>query len=231
MPDDERRIAEQIQYYRARAPEYDEWYTRRGRYDLGVEGNRTWASELAQAREALLASRPEGNILEVAAGTGYWTRVLAGQAASLTALDASPEALSLNRERVGDLGVRYVTAGVFSWKPEARYDYVFFAFWISHVPARRMVDFWRFVRASLAPEGRVFLIDNRRPSSITMPENPDAADPTVHRMLNDGRAYRIIKSYYTAETLSRQLTGLGWRPKIHETSRYFVLGSVRPDVE
>ena len=32
-------LAEQIEYYRARAPEYDEWWVREGRWDLGPEQN------------------------------------------------------------------------------------------------------------------------------------------------------------------------------------------------
>jgi hypothetical protein len=34
---DERLLADQIAYYRARAGEYDEWFLRQGRYDRGLE--------------------------------------------------------------------------------------------------------------------------------------------------------------------------------------------------
>ena len=228
---DERLIAEQIRYYRARAPEYDEWYVRRGRYDLGAEGNQSWAEELCQVRDELLASGPGGRILEIAAGTGYWTRILAGQAEAMTALDASPEALGLNRERVGDPRVRYETGDVFSWQPKTRYDFIFFGFWVSHVPGRRMAEFWQRVLASLAPGGQVFLVDNLRSSSIRNPEHPTAEDPTVERRLNDGRAYRIVKVYYTAAMLAEQLSALGWHAELRETPRFFVFGSARPGGE
>jgi hypothetical protein len=36
---DDRFLAGQQEYYRARAPEYDEWWERRGRYDHGPEAN------------------------------------------------------------------------------------------------------------------------------------------------------------------------------------------------
>ncbi|MAE96771.1 MAG: SAM-dependent methyltransferase [Deltaproteobacteria bacterium] len=224
----ERLLEEQIRYYRERAPEYDEWYARRGRYDLGAEGNRRWADELDQVQGALLASRPGGRVLEIAAGTGYWTRILASRAETLTALDSSPEALARNRTRVGDPRVRYEIGDVFSWQPAERYDFVFFAFWVSHVPAPRMARFWQRVGAALAPGGRVFLVDNLRSSSIRHPENPTAEDPTVERTLNDGRRFRIVKVYYTAAALAAELAALGWRPELVETERYFVLGSVEP---
>jgi len=39
---DEELLAEQRDFYRARAPEYDEWWQRRGRYDRGVELGAEW---------------------------------------------------------------------------------------------------------------------------------------------------------------------------------------------
>ena len=38
-------LEEQISYYRARAPEYDEWFLRKGRYDVGADDNQRWHAE------------------------------------------------------------------------------------------------------------------------------------------------------------------------------------------
>ena len=40
--DDDGLLAEQRAYYRARAPEYDEWWQRRGRYDRGSDLAEEW---------------------------------------------------------------------------------------------------------------------------------------------------------------------------------------------
>ena len=54
MPNaDQALIDQQIRYYRQRAPEYDEWYYRRGRYDHGPEHTRLWQQEIAAVRETL----------------------------------------------------------------------------------------------------------------------------------------------------------------------------------
>ena len=37
VPDPDSLVQEQIAYYRARAPEYDDWWLRTGRYDSGDE--------------------------------------------------------------------------------------------------------------------------------------------------------------------------------------------------
>jgi len=76
-PDDPGLIAEQIDYYRARAGEYDEWYLRQGRYDHGPEWNGVFQAELEEVHQALRRFGPGGQVLELASGTGWWTGTLA----------------------------------------------------------------------------------------------------------------------------------------------------------
>ncbi|MDX1388339.1 MAG: class I SAM-dependent methyltransferase, partial [Acidobacteriota bacterium] len=94
---DDRLLRQQIDYYRARAAEYDEWFLRRGRYDHGPELNRTWFDEVDEVRAWLDGIEIGGAVLEIACGTGNWTERLAPRATRLTALDASPEMIAINR--------------------------------------------------------------------------------------------------------------------------------------
>ncbi len=109
---DEELLEGQLAYYRARAGEYDEWFLRKGRHDRGPEWNRRWFWEIEEVRRELDRFRPTGNVLELACGTGLWTVELARHAASVTAVDASPEVLEINRTRLREVGretrVRYV---------------------------------------------------------------------------------------------------------------------------
>ena len=74
-------------------------------------------------------------MLELAGGTGLWSRRLAHTAQHLTVVDAAPEVLAINRERVGDPSVAYVQADLFHYAPApGAYDVCFFSFWLSHVP-------------------------------------------------------------------------------------------------
>jgi len=50
---DARLVEQQISYYRARAPEYDEWFFRQGCHDRGEDWNRIWFSEVEEVREEL----------------------------------------------------------------------------------------------------------------------------------------------------------------------------------
>ena len=47
---DERILQEQIDYYRARAAEYDEWFYRHGRCDHGEADNQQWTAEADQVQ-------------------------------------------------------------------------------------------------------------------------------------------------------------------------------------
>jgi 2-polyprenyl-3-methyl-5-hydroxy-6-metoxy-1,4-benzoquinol methylase len=145
----DRVLQEQIAYYRARAPEYDEWLLRQGRYDQGPAVNAGWRTELEEVIQALDGFALRGRVLELAGGTGIWTKQLAQAAAELTVVDASPEMLGINRDRVRDPYVRYITADLFEWHPETVYDVVFFGFWLSHVPPNGSCRSGRSSRAAL----------------------------------------------------------------------------------
>jgi len=116
--------------------------------------------------DALDAFAPGGQVLELAAGTGTWTGELARHADHVTAVDAAPEVLAINRARHGGLRVTYVVADLFSWTPPRRFDAVCSGFWISHVPAARWAWFWTLVDAALAPGGRVWFCDSAHPAHV-----------------------------------------------------------------
>ena len=98
-------LAEQIAYYRARAGEYDDWWYRRGRYALPPDLERDWFADVAEAEAALREFAPTGRVLELACGTGLWTRQLAARATHVTAVDASPEVIALNKARLDTVPV------------------------------------------------------------------------------------------------------------------------------
>jgi demethylmenaquinone methyltransferase/2-methoxy-6-polyprenyl-1,4-benzoquinol methylase len=227
-------LKDQVDYYRARAGEYDEWWFRTGRYDRGPEFNARWREEVTaveHAVEAWLAERQPRSVLELACGTGLFTRHLAPRVDAVTAVDASPEVIAINRARVAAKNVDYVQADLFEWRPASRYDLVFFSFWLSHVPQDRFAAFWRTVAAALAPEGSAYLIDSSLDTTSTAKDHaaPSREAGVVTRKLNDGREFRIVKFFYRPEELAAKLAGIGWRSDIAQTERYFIYGSAARD--
>lgn len=220
-PDD--LIDEQIAYYRERAPEYEYWWT-----ESGPGGVHTWDEEVAALEAAVDAFGPTGSVLELACGTGLWTRILARTADRITAVDASPETMALNRRRlpVDACPVTFVEADLFAWEPTERYDLVFFSFWLTHVPPSRFEWFWALVDRCLAPGGRFYLIDNRQSDWVRGDGQPPGAQVSL-RHLRDGRPFRIVKVYYEPDELTDRLSALGWEASIAATGHAFIHGGGR----
>jgi SAM-dependent methyltransferase len=207
-------LAEQVAYYRARAHEYDATHA----FD---------AASRARLLDALRAFAPRGRVLELACGTGQWTAELAKYASLLTAVDASPEMIAINRARVPQDNVRYVEADLFAWSPPERSDVVFFSVWLSHVPPQRFEGFWALVADCLNENGRVFLIDELPAAAAHERWIPDAIAPVVERPLTTGASYRAIKVLHDPVELGARLSGLGWLADIRTVSRRFFYATVK----
>ncbi|MEA2273736.1 MAG: hypothetical protein QOI98_2444 [Solirubrobacteraceae bacterium] len=209
----DRLLAEQVAYYRAVAGEYEQ-------HSLSGDEVAGGGSELEAALDAFA---PTGDVLELACGTGGWTTQLLRHADSVTAVDASPEMLAIAAARVGDdTRVRFVEHDLFTWRPDRRYDVVFFGFWLSHVPLERFESFWTMVTNALMPGGRVFFADDgyRTPEELVEGE----ASSTIERRLLDGTVHRAVKVPHTPQDLEGRLARLGWRIAVTPTAGPFFWG-------
>src|SRR4029453_1766862 len=219
----DRLLAEQRRYYRTRDPDYYAWWFRRGAYALDTETAARWFADVGELEAALEAFGPRGDVLELAAGTGIWTRHLLRHAAHVTAVDAVAEVLKLNRARTGG-AADYILADVFEWEPPRGLDVCFFGFWHSHVPSRHFEAFWRRADRALKPEGRVFLLDNAR-----LGESPPlvgGGGEVARRRLLDGREFDIVKRIWEPRELERKVAAVGWRLKARTPANgYFICAS------
>lgn len=221
-------LDEQLSYYRARAVEYDEWWERRGRYDRGPVSNSRWHAEIADVRRVFDKLALTGEVVELAAGTGFWTELLASRGARLTALDGSSEMLAINKARLGELATRveYQEVDLFDWRPARHWDGLVFCFWISHVPRDRLDAFLERCREALVAGGTMFFLDGQRVDETTAADHvlPDENSEVMQRRLNDGREFRIVKNFYTPEELIERATAAGFDLEVHRTANYFQFG-------
>ena len=207
-------LADQIDYYRRRAGEYDA--TAYG--DVAAARNRI--------ARLVAEMRPAGSVLEIACGTGLWTEALAGLADTVTAIDAAPEVVEIARDRVRSANASFEVADVFSWTPDARFDVIFFSAWLSHVPANRFEQFWQSLRGLLAEDGRVLFVDEH------VDERGKEAyvagrDEVVERRLRDGGTFRVIKNFVDPERLELRLRRRGWDCAIRRDGSDWVCGEAR----
>jgi 2-polyprenyl-3-methyl-5-hydroxy-6-metoxy-1,4-benzoquinol methylase len=219
----------QIEYYRARATEYDDWFLRRGRYDRGADATRRWFEQVQEVREVLRTVPLDGkSVLELAPGTGIWTEELVDRAARVTAVDASREMLALNRERLGERAskVTFVTADLFEWLPSHQFDAVVFCFWISHVPVEMLDEFLTRVAHALVPGGLVFFVDSRREHTSTASDHvlPTDGEETMIRRLDDGREFVIYKNFWNPDVLEEVCRRAGLEVRVGQTVDFFQFG-------
>ncbi|MGH2416936.1 MAG: class I SAM-dependent methyltransferase [Candidatus Limnocylindria bacterium] len=201
---DRQLLDEQIAYYRARAAEYDATFP--------SEAD-PFADAAERIRAALRAFEPRGRVLELAAGTGQWTGILADFAEELVVTDASPEMLELNRAKVGERGIEYRVADAFTMDASHDYDAVFFGFFLSHVPPGRFEPFWSLVEGLLAPGGRAFFVDEGR-HFLWREDWLDEEAGIVRRPLTDGQVHRAVKVLWQPAELEQRLTELGWAASV-----------------
>jgi 2-polyprenyl-3-methyl-5-hydroxy-6-metoxy-1,4-benzoquinol methylase len=212
-------LKEQLTYYNARAREYDESLQGVGSSNAAQsefeEANQEWQ----QIISALHAFGPVEDVLELACGTGIWTRELMSIGASITAIDGSSEMIEINRAKSGAAAIDFESVDLFSWEPKREYDLVFFAFWLSHVPRSHMSEFLSKAARATKPGGRVFIVDEPRSDSNI--SGPNTESLYQERTLNDGRSFRIVKVYYDPQEIERELEKQGLKKESSMIGRTF----------
>ena len=199
-------LDEQIEYYRARAQEYDESIAEA--FDL-----------LSPGKDLLLAMGKFDSILELACGTGIWTETLLHMGKSVTAVDAAPEMLEIARNKFGEERIKYQQTNLFEWEPTQKYDLVFFANWLSHVPPAALDEFLDRVQRSIRPDGQIAMIDQYQPSDSD--KRIAKEDIYATRPVEDGREFTIIKAFYDLPYLHKKVEQLGFEVSINKFSDTF----------
>jgi demethylmenaquinone methyltransferase/2-methoxy-6-polyprenyl-1,4-benzoquinol methylase len=175
------------QYYRARASEYDLFYEVPERLE-----------ELAQLKAWLIERTKERTILEVAAGTGHWTEVVAPFARAITATDYNAETLAIAAKRNLGPHVTLFTADAHALPHFAtRFDVGMAHLWWSHVERQRLKPFLSHFASRLAPGATILMIDQLYVEGFNAPisREDEGGNQYTIRRLKDGSTYEIIKNF------------------------------------
>jgi ubiquinone/menaquinone biosynthesis C-methylase UbiE len=224
-PDPDAR-AEMVAYYQARAGEYDDWYLRRGRYARGPIHDAAWNAELDTAGRWLDELPIAGEIVELAAGTGWWSPLLASKG-ELWLYDAAEAPLERARDRLLAHGLRAHIHIRDAWaEPDRAVDAVVLGFWLSHVERDRTAAFLALARRWLKPGGTLATIDSLPdPQSGAADHDPAVGDRATRR-LEDGREFTIVKVLRDAAELGAALEAAGFTDvRVETTGRFFVLAT------
>ncbi len=109
--------------------------------------------------------QPCREALEIGCGTGAFSRLLAGRADHVTALDLSPNMIRLARERSREFdNLQFEVADATLWDiPAGRYDCIVSLATFHHLPAEEILE---RVKPGLAAGGRLIVLDLYRMGSL-----------------------------------------------------------------
>lgn len=175
-------------YYDRRAPEYDDWYLGEG---LFAERDRPgWQEELSAVCSVLAALEP-ATTLDIACGTGFLSRHLAGR---VLGLDRSPAMARLAKERIGAAGVADALAMPVADHAVAR---VFAGHFYGHLPPGERARFLQEVRR-VAQE--LVVVDSA-------PRPGEPPESWQERVLNDGSRHVVFKRFVSAGQVATEIAG------------------------
>jgi SAM-dependent methyltransferase len=175
------------EYYRARAAEYDLFYDTPDRWD-----------ELARLKAWLIERTTGRTVLEVAAGTGYWTEVVAHLAGSVTATDLNPETLAIAAKRRLGANVHLVAADAHCLPHfTTAFDVGMAHLWWSHLEKQRRISFISHFASRLVPGASLLMIDQLYVEGFSRPisRKDEWGNQYAIRRLKDGRSYEIVKNF------------------------------------
>ena len=212
-----------LEYYRRRAAEYEKVYDKPERQE-----------DLERLRAIVPAYFSQRRVLEVACGTGYWTRPVSARATSIVAIDLAPETLAIARAQTESKApIEYRIGNAFDLAAiSGTFDAGLVAFWWSHVTLATLHEFLIGLHQRLGNGARVLAMDNRYVEGSNYPiTRTDASGNTYQRrVLDNGAEYEVLKNFPTAEEVSRAIVDAGGiAPVVHELTYFwyatYVVGS------
>ena len=180
-------------YYQARASVYDKVY-----------GYPERQEDLRFLERYIPEQFKDRDLIEVAAGTGYWTQFIAPQVRSVLATDANDVTLNELRGRKLPENVNTEVADAYELETGGRtFNAAFAGCWLSHVPKDRLAGFINNLHRKLTDSAKIILLDNsiaqceRLPVTFTDTEGNTFQD----RVLEDGSSHRVLKNFPTEAEL------------------------------
>jgi SAM-dependent methyltransferase len=173
------------------------------------------------------------HVLELAAGTGWWTSVLADTAASVTATDVSQAALEVARaRRAWPPSVSFAVADALDLHAvRGNFDAAFAGFFWSHIPLAKIDAFLEGLMLRVLPGSLVVFADSRLvPGSVHPVARRDEQGNTYQRrQMDDGSSWDVLKNFPEPGQLRSRLSRFGQSAGVEELDHYWLAWCRSPD--
>ncbi|MEM8484297.1 MAG: class I SAM-dependent methyltransferase [Bacteroidota bacterium] len=183
-------------YYEKRQPEYEAIYQKPERQE-----------DLLWLCDALSPHVRRRRVLELACGTGYWTRRMKHDATSIHATDISAQLAEAAVMSCDHASVTGDTLDAFNLPDNLDFDCVVAGFLYSHILIEQRASFLKGLTASLPIDTTLLLYDNKYVpgSSTPISRTTPTGDTYQRRKLKDGSQHEVLKNFPTKKELQTTL--------------------------
>lgn len=208
---------ETIKYYDKRAAEYDKIYFR---------NNVVRQGEIAQLYTLSARTLARKTVLDMACGTGFWTKVVSGQAASITGIDINDATLTQALKKKYRCPARFIRSDFFDLPfPPESFGGLLASFVLSHVRRQEMGRLLNNIKKVVRSGSPAFFCDNNLICEM-IPEmiwDEDHVNSYRKRWLESGEEFLILKNYFTRDELQDLFNQWGRVENIHFGEYYWAV--------
>jgi SAM-dependent methyltransferase len=181
--------------------------------------------DLAAMRQHVAEALRGHVVLELACGTGYWTKVIAASADSVVATDINPEMIALAQLRALPDKVQFRVADAANLPDDiGSYTAIFIGFWWSHVKREQQEKFLAHLRSKVGDVALVLLDDVYVEGSSDTVARTDLEGNTYQiRVAPDGERYEIPKTYPSDSALRKKMASSVREIRIVRLAYYWML--------
>lgn len=205
------------EYYSKRAEEYDDVYHRPDKTRLKEQ--RLLAEYITQTFKGKF-------VLELACGTGFWTKYLFKPAKKVLATDYSLNMLEIASSRLSkNYNIIFLQADAYNPPISIpKFNGAMANFWFSHISKRKIKQFLATLHSRLARNSVVLMADDvyieGRGGELVRKENEDTLK---RRVLKSGEQFDVLKNYYTSGQLKKIFSKYSHKLEIKYLTNFWIV--------
>lgn len=207
-----------VEYYSKRAQEYDDIYHRPDK--IRLKEQKFLAKYISQTFKGKF-------VLELACGTGFWTKYLLKSAKKILATDYSENMLEIVGKRYSkNPKIMFLQADAYN--PPISYPKFNAAmanFWFSHIPKKKIRKFLETLHSRLSKNSVILIVDGVYVKGLggDLVVKKESEDTYKRRKLNSGEYFDILKNYYTKKELGDIFSKYSREVEIEYLSNFWVV--------
>ncbi|MFK7978425.1 MAG: methyltransferase domain-containing protein [Saprospiraceae bacterium] len=203
-------------YYQKRAKEYDLIYQKSERQ-----------ADLKKLHSFLKNTFENKTVLEIACGTGYWTKTIAETCRSILATDVNAAVLNISKTKKYDCQLVEFKELDF-WQLEDTtnaYDSLFGGFIWSHILKKDLPLFLTILQNQLGANGELIFIDNKYVEGSNTPISRTDLDGNTYqiRQLQNGEEHEVLKNFPTVAEIELLIEDMDLTMTWRELEYFWVL--------